>query len=90
MKDFSLIVPFLDESGRLKSYPTKQKKKLAALEYLATKLEPDKIYTEKEINRLINSWCLFRDPATLRREMYNNHLLNRTQDCSSYWAEKTE
>lgn len=90
MKDFSLIAPFLDENGKLKSYPTKQKKKLVALEYLATKLEAGRIYTEKEINRIINSWCIFQDPATLRREMYNNHLLNRTKDCSQYWAEKTE
>ena len=90
MKDFSLIAPFLDENGKLKSYPTKQKKKLVALEYLATKLEADRIYTEKEINRIINSWCIFQDPATLRREMYNNHLLYRTKDCSQYWAEKTE
>lgn len=90
MKDFSLIAPFLDENGKLKSYPTKQKKKLVALEYLATKLEADRIYTEKEINQIINSWCIFQDPATLRREMYNNHLLDRTKDCSQYWAEKTE
>jgi len=90
MKDFSLIAPFLDENGKLKSYPTKHKKKLVALEYLATKLEAGRIYTEKEINQIINSWCIFQDPATLRREMYNNHLLNRTKDCSQYWAEKTE
>ncbi|MBR4036871.1 MAG: DUF2087 domain-containing protein [Oscillospiraceae bacterium] len=88
MKDFGLIAPFLDENGRLKSYPTKHKKKLMALEYLATKLETDRIYTEKEINDLINSWCLFRDPATLRREMYNSHLIDRTRDCRQYWAEK--
>lgn len=88
MEDFGLIEPFLDENGKLKSWPTKQKKKLVALKYLATKLEDGKIYTEKEINELINNWCIFRDPATLRREMYNKHLLNRTKDCSSYWAEK--
>lgn len=87
MKDYRIIAPFLDEDGRLKSYPTKQKKKTVALQYLAEKLEKDVCYTEKQINELINSWTLFRDPATLRREMYNHHLIDRTKDCSSYWLE---
>jgi putative AdoMet-dependent methyltransferase len=38
---------FLDGEGRLKSYPSKQKKKIQALLYLTSKFEPGKRYTEK-------------------------------------------
>lgn len=67
----SELTPFLDEEGRLISFPAKHKKKLIALWYLAGKIEANRQYTEPEINTLLNAWTLFRDPATLRRELYN-------------------
>jgi len=78
------LTPFLDGEGRLISFPARHKKKLIALWYLAGKIENDRQYTEPEINALLDEWTLFRDPATLRRELYNKRLLNRTTDCSSY------
>jgi len=41
------IINFLDEKGRLKSYPAKRKRQIFALFYLATKFEADRQYTEK-------------------------------------------
>lgn len=78
------LTPFLDGDGRLISFPARHKKKLIALWYLAGKIEVYRQYTEPEINTLLNEWSLFRDPATLRRELYNKRLLNRTSDCRSY------
>ena len=78
------ISPFLDGNGRLISFPSKHKKKLIALWYLAGKLEADRLYTESEINALLDEWTLFHDPTTLRRELYNKQLLDRTADCRSY------
>lgn len=78
------LAPFLDRMGRLISFPAKHKKKLMALWYLVEKIEADRQYTESEINALLDEWTLFHDPATLRRELYNKRLLNRTTDCSSY------
>ena len=78
------LAPFLDGEGRLISLPAKHKKKLMALWYLAGKIEPRRQYSESEINSLLDTWTLFHDPATLRRELYNKRLLNRTADCSSY------
>lgn len=60
---------------------------LAALWYLAQKLEPERRYTESEINDLLDDWTTFHDPATLRRELYNKHLLDRTTDGRVYWKE---
>ena len=84
------ISSFLDESGRLTALPAKYKKKLIAYYYLSTKIAADRRYTEPEINDLLNDWALFHDPATLRREMFNKHLLNRTRDCSLYWRQEEQ
>ena len=78
------LAPFLDGEGRLISFPAKHKKKLIALWYLAGKIETNRQYTEPEINTLLDEWTLFHDPATLRRELYNKRLLNRTTDCRTY------
>ena len=66
--------PFFDSEQRLTAMPSKYRKKLLALWYLAP-----------EINDLLDAWALFDDPATLRRELYNKMLLNRTNDCKTYW-----
>ena len=79
------LLPFLDENGRLISLPAKHKKKLLALWYLAGKIEAGRAYSELEINDLLDEWTLFHDPATLRRELYNKRLLDRTTDCHRYW-----
>ena len=82
------LAPFLNENMQLVSLPAKYKKKLKAYYYLAEKLEDRKKYTEAEVNDVLNKWALFGDPATLRREMYNKHLLNRTNDGMYYWKEE--
>ena len=74
----SELLPFLNERGQLTALPAKHKKKLMALWYLAGKLEAGRQYTEPEINDLLDGWTTFHDPATLRRELYNKHLLSRT------------
>ena len=82
----SELKPFLTPEGRLTALPAKHRKKLLALWYLAGKLDAGRQYTQPEINDLLNDWALFHDPATLRRELYNKRLLNRTDDGSRYWC----
>ena len=81
----SELTPFLDGDERLRSFPAKHKKKLLALWYLAGKVEAGRQYTEAELNELLNAWTLFHDPATLRRDLYNKRLLERTPDGGRYW-----
>lgn len=47
------LKPFLDENLRLTAIPQKQKK-LSALYYLAGKIEPNRDYTEPEINDILD------------------------------------
>lgn len=85
MNELSQLMPFCDVNGRLTALPAKHKKKLMALWYLAGKLEAGQQYTQQEINDLLDEWTLFRDAATLRRELFNKCLLHRTADGTSYW-----
>ena len=81
--------PFLDEPLRLTAFPARRRKKLLALAYLAGRLEAGRVYSEAELGDLLDTWHTFHDPATLRRELYNKHLLSRTEDCRRYWKETT-
>jgi len=81
-----LLAPFLDDRGRLTAFPAKRKKKLPALLYLAETFSPGVMYSEREVNDLLDTWHTFRDPATLRRELYDYRLLDRRADGSAYWV----
>lgn len=82
------LQPFLDPGGRLAALPSKRPKRLLALAYLAGKFAPGQQYTEKEVNALLGQWHTFGDPATLRRELYDNYFLGRAPDGSAYWREE--
>ncbi|MBZ0289998.1 MAG: DUF2087 domain-containing protein [Anaerolineae bacterium] len=75
----------LDNEGRLTLWPSKRSLQLLALDYLANKVEVGRVYSEKEINSLLNNWHTFGDPALLRRELYERGLLNRQKDGAAYW-----
>src|SRR5207244_10081152 len=77
---------FLDRSGKLTLWPpAKQRDKLLVLEYLASFFEQGRMYSEKEVNDLLQLHSTFRDAAALRRALYEYRFLNRTRDGSQYW-----
>ena len=55
------------------------------INYLATKFESDKKYTEKEINGIIDKYHLFNDIPLLRRELVSRKFFARENDGSVYW-----
>ena len=75
---------FLDATGKLTAFPAKRKMKLYALLYLAQKIPADTDFTEREINDILREWHTFADPATLRRELYDYHFLDRNRDGKVY------
>jgi hypothetical protein len=78
---------FLDRQGRVLGWPAKEKDKLRVLEYLATRFEPGRDYTEKEVNAVIAEHLhpFFKDFVTIRRALYDYQFLNRERDGSRYW-----
>lgn len=84
------LYTFLDEQDRLWVWPARPAKRNAALQYLATKFQPGKEYTEREVNELLKTWHTFGDHALLRRELYDAKLIERTRDGAKYWRTKVE
>lgn len=74
----------MDDSKRLKLYPSKRKLKIAVLFYIAGGFDPHRQYTEKEINRIIDDICIFGDTSLVRRELVDYGFLKRTTDGSVY------
>lgn len=77
--------PFVDEDGRLKQWPTRQKTQRLAIALLATRFEPGRVYNERQVNELLLEWHSFGDWALLRRVLYDWGYLNRERDGSRYW-----
>lgn len=84
MTDTKEIAGFLDSEGRLVKFPSKRKKKLIALCYIADRIPEDRVYTEKEFNALLNGLHTFGDPASLRRELYDCFLIDRDPAGTAY------
>ena len=81
---------FLDKDFKLKSWPSSKNKnkQLLALEYLTSKFEAGREYSEKEVNQILNQNHTFGDPALLRRELFMKRFFDRTPDGSKYWLQK--
>lgn len=84
MEDSDLLKRFLDNDGRLRQWPAKQRFQTLALAYLAAKFELDRTYTEPEVNDTLNRWHTYGDWATLRRALVDARLLIRKRDGSEY------
>ena len=77
--------PFVDDEGRLKQWPTRQKVQRMAVAQLAAHFEPGREYSEREVNELLLDWHTFGDWALLRRVLYDWRYLDRESDGSRYW-----
>lgn len=85
-----ILKSHLDEENRLVRFPSKHSAREAALEYLWYKFEDDKVYTQKEVNAILNENHTFSDPDLLRRELYNHHYLDRKSNGTEYRRETPE
>lgn len=70
-------------NGRLSRLPSKQKKLLVILRWLATKFEPGRTYTEAEVNAVIKT--VHDDYAGLRRDLVDMGFLRRERGGGKYW-----
>jgi DNA-binding CsgD family transcriptional regulator len=78
----TILKNHLTPSGRLKVFPSKEKKKLVILAHLIERFEAGREYTEFEVNQIIASFA--EDYATLRRYLLQYGFMEREQDCSAY------
>ncbi|UCZ52042.1 DUF2087 domain-containing protein [Bacillus shivajii] len=72
-----------DRTGKIKQFPAKEKRKIVILKYLASKLETDREYSERDINDIIKKY--YDDFVTIRRYFIEYGFVARHKDGSAYW-----
>ncbi len=73
--------------GQLNAFPRKEKRKVAVLRHIASRLERGTKYTEKEMNELLKqAWA--EDYVLLRRYLIEYGFVDRKDDCSAYWVKE--
>lgn len=75
-------------NGLLTQIPAQHSKRLIALRWLATHFDPDRTYTEREVNELLAPHA--EDPATLRRYLVDAGLMTRDQGIYRRTPQATE
>ena len=81
----SELRPFVDDEGRIKQWPVRQKVQRMAAAYLAACFQPGREYSERQVNQLLLQWHTFGDWAMLRRVLFDWGYLDRERDGSRYW-----
>lgn len=86
-KEMELVIKiYMDDTGALKSYPAKEKKKIIVLAEISKNFSKGKKYSEKEVNRILKR--IYEDYVTLRRALVEYGFIERANDCSSYWVKE--
>jgi len=74
-------------NGRLTVIPSKQKKLLVILKWLATLFEADRTYSEQEVNAILKDRHR-EDHVSLRRDLVDFGHLERERSGNRYWLAK--
>ena len=74
------------KNGKLVNFPSKPTEQLEVYKIMQKWFEKDKKYTEPQVNEIIKQRIECRDHATLRRDLVDNGLLNRSADGKEYWV----
>ena len=69
--------------GPLKTFYMKEKNKLVVLKQIAKHFEPNRSYTEKEVNGTLKK--VYEDFSTIRRYLIEYGFMDRELDGSKYW-----
>lgn len=78
------LMRLYDSDGRLTRWPSKASHRLPCLWVLWSEIPARQVFTEAEINRLLQARHLFGDHALLRRELCDHGLMVRTADGRQY------
>ncbi|NLY73675.1 MAG: DUF2087 domain-containing protein [Firmicutes bacterium] len=70
--------------GPLSEFPVKEKRRVIIIKQLAQRFDPDRKYTEKEVNAILEA--TYHDYVTLRRYLIEYGFLDRLPDGSCYWV----
>ena len=83
--DKKVLKAYLTPDGRIKAFPSQQKKFQAILRYVVEAFEPGQRYSEKQVNDILRRF--HDDTADLRRSLIDFKLMNREGGGREYWRE---
>ena len=78
--------PFVDDAGRLVSWPARFKVQRKAAALLALRFEAGREYGEKDVNALLMDGHTFGDWALLRRTLVDLGFMARESSGARYWV----
>ncbi len=78
------LLKMFDQAGNLVRWPSKRSQQELCLWVIWSKLPARHVFTEKEINLLLNNNHLFGDHALLRRWLCDYGMMSRTRDGREY------
>lgn len=76
-------------------FPEKRQDKQIILKSIANGFDPEKVYSEVQVNEFIKSWLIMSsfsgwDFMLLRRNLVDEGFLSRNKDGSGYWLSNKE
>jgi hypothetical protein len=77
----AVVRNFVTDDGRIRALPAREGKRRVVLEWVASRFESGRRYTEKEVNGLLLG--IYDDPASLRRHLVDAGLVAR--NAGTYW-----
>jgi predicted transcriptional regulator len=81
--DRKVLNTFLTREGRIKDFPSQQKKLEIILRYILQAFEVGKHYSEKEVNQILSRFS--DDTAGLRRDLVDFKMMAREGGGGDYW-----
>lgn len=76
---------YINAQGQITQWPARQQLKYAVLSYMAMQFEPQRNYTEREVNEILQQRHTFNDYFILRRSLIEGGWLMRTRNGAQYW-----
>jgi hypothetical protein len=73
----------LDPSGRIRSFPSQQKKYLVLVRHVLDAFKPGQRYSEKQVNQILKGFN--DDTARLRRSLVDHGFMRREGGGGAYW-----
>jgi hypothetical protein len=74
------------DSLKLKTFPSKEKKKIAVLRKITESFDENIRYSETQMNEILK--VIYDDIATIRRYLIQYGFFDRTKDGQAYWIKK--
>lgn len=81
---------YLNDEGKVTVYLVGGEGKRLVLDYLASKFDYDRGYSEASVEAVLNAWHTFGQAARLRRDLLEANHLSMRSDATLYWKVHSE